>query len=176
MKNLQYPIGEFPASSTISKALVNDLIAELELLPVQLRTAVSGLSSHQLLTPYRPDGWTLLEVAQHIPEAHLNFYLRCQHALIHDNPNILVFLEEAWAKLPASRPPLEVSLQLSDAIHARLAHFFRTLEPEQLSRTFVHPEKGVQCLDTTLEFYVWHGRHHIAQITSTIELHHWRKS
>ncbi len=175
MKNLQFPLGEFSASSMISKARVNALIAELELLPIQLRTAVSGLLSNQLQTPYRPDGWTLLEVAQHIPEAHLNFYWRCQHALIHNNPSILVFLEESWAKLPASRPPLELSLQFSDAIHARLGHFFRALNPEQLARTFVHPETGVQRLDSTLEFYVWHGLHHIAQITSTIERNHWRK-
>lgn len=175
MKKLQFPIGEFQASSMISSARVNDLIAQLELLPVQLRTAVSGLSSEQLKTPYREGGWTLLEVAQHIPEAHLNFYWRCQHALIHDNPSVLVFVEDTWAKLPASQTPLELSLQLSDAIHARLAHLFKTLLPDQLARTFVHPEKGVQRLDATLEFYVWHGQHHIAQITSTIDQHHWRK-
>ncbi len=175
MKNLQLPIGELKASSMISKARVNALIVDLELLPNQLRKAVSTLSSEQLKTSYRPDGWTLLEVAQHIPEAHLNFYLRTQHALIHDNPNILVFFEDTWTKLPASQTPLELSLQLSDAIHARLAHLYRTLEPDQLARTFNHPEKGVQRLDATLEFYVWHGQHHIAQITSTIEQNHWRK-
>jgi uncharacterized damage-inducible protein DinB len=175
MKDLQYPIGKYQASSQISNARVQDLIAQLELLPVRLRTAVSGLSSQQLQMPYRPEGWTLLEVAQHIPEAHLNFYWRCQHALIHDNPSILVFLEDAWTKLPASQAPLELSLQLSDVVHARLAHLFRTLEPDQLARTFVHPENGVQRLDATLAFYVWHGQHHIAQITSTIERNHWRK-
>jgi uncharacterized damage-inducible protein DinB len=176
MKDLQYPTGEFQASSTISNARVQDLIVQLEQIPAQLQAAVLGLSSQQLQTAYRPGGWTLLEVAQHIPEAHLNFYLRSQHALIHDNPSVLVFLEESWATLCVSRPPLELSLQLSDAIHARLGHFFRTLEPEQLARTFVHPEKGVQRLDATLEFYVWHGQHHIAQITSTIERNGWRKS
>jgi hypothetical protein len=175
MNDLRYPIGEFQASSNLDAARVKELISQLEELPVQFRAAISGLSNEQLNTPYRPAGWTLLEVAQHIPEAHLNAYLRCQHALIHDNPNILVFLEQAWAALPASRPPLEISLQLSDAIHARMTHFFRDLEPDQLARTFFHPENGIQRLDTTLERYVWHGKHHIAQITSTIERNHWRK-
>jgi uncharacterized damage-inducible protein DinB len=176
MQDLRYPIGEFQNSSSITVARVRALIAQLETMPKLLREAVRGLSSERLKTPYRPGGWTLLEVAQHIPEAHLNFYLRCQHALIHNNPSILVFLEQTWANLPASQIPLELSLQLSDVIHARLAHLFRSLEPEQLSRTFVHPEKGLQRLDATLEFYVWHGLHHIAQITNTIEHHHRRKS
>ncbi len=133
MTDLRYPVGEFQASSNLDAARVTELISELEELPVQLRAAISGLSKEQLHTPYRPEGWTLLEVAQHIPEAHLNAYIRCQHALIHDNPSILVFLEQAWAALPASGPPLEISLQLSDVIHARLAHLFRSLEPKQLS-------------------------------------------
>lgn len=175
MTDLRYPIGKFQASSNLDTARVQELISELEELPAQLRAAISGLSSEQLSTVYRPGGWTLLEVAQHIPEAHLNVYLRCQHALIHDNPTILVFLEEAWAAQPASRPPLELSLQLSDVIHARLVHLFRSLEPQQWARTFLHPESGIQRLDATLEYYVWHGQHHIAQITSTIERNHWRK-
>ena len=175
MRDLRYPIGEFRASSRLRIPRIAELISQLEQLPVQLRAAISGVSSEQLNTPYRPGGWTLRQVAQHIPEAHLNAYLRCQHALIHDNPNILVFLEQAWAELPVSQPPLEISLQLSDVIHARLGYLFRSLEPQQLNRTFEHPELSAQRLDATLERYVWHGQHHIAQITSTIERNHWRK-
>jgi hypothetical protein len=40
------------------------------------------------------------------------------------------------------------------------------MKTEDFQRKFVHPESGVNILDKTLQMYAWHGKHHVAHITS----------
>jgi hypothetical protein len=40
------------------------------------------------------------------------------------------------------------------------------LTPADYAREVHHPENGVMSLDTMLQLYAWHGRHHTAHVTS----------
>ncbi len=167
MEDLRYPIGQFEHDGAVSRDELAGWIDEIAALPSAMREAVSGLSEAQLDTPYRPDGWTIRQVVHHVPDSHMNAYIRCKWAVTEDEPTIKAYYEDRWAELDDGRTsPIEPSLQLLDAVHARWAILLRTFTPELWQRRFKHPESGVQQLDRMIGMYVWHGKHHVAHITS----------
>jgi uncharacterized damage-inducible protein DinB len=140
-------------------------IEEISAAPQHMREAVAGLSDSQLDTPYRPEGWTVRQVVHHVPDSHMNCWVRFKCALTEDEPAIKTYDEARWAELPDSKGPIEVSLSLLEGLHTRWIELLDPLSEAQFHRTFVHPELGVRTLDQTLSLYAWHGRHHVAHIT-----------
>jgi hypothetical protein len=139
----------------------------LQALPRELRAAVSDLNPRQLDTPYRDGGWTIRQVVHHLPDSHMNGYIRHRFALTEDRPVIKPYAEERWAELTDARQaPIGVSLQLLESIHQRWTALLGSIPESQWSREYVHPERGPMTLDFSLGDYAWHGRHHLAHITS----------
>jgi len=174
MTDLRYPIGKFhfdgPPTEEQRKKFINDIVQA----PADLRAAVKGLSEEQLDTPYRPDGWTVRQVAHHVPDSHLNAYVRFKLALTEEGPTIKPYAEDRWAQLADTRAtPVEVSMALLDALHDRWVRLLRSLQTEEWKRTFRHPELGSVSLEKNLALYAWHGRHHAAHITSLRERNGW---
>jgi hypothetical protein len=174
MSDLRYPIGKFTYEGPLTEDQKQKHLAEIEQAPANLRAAVKGLSNQQLDTPYRPEGWTVRQVTHHVPDSHLNAYIRFKLALTEDEPTIKPYAENLWAQL-ADTPttPVEVSLQLLDSLHDRWVRLLRSLKPEDWKRTFRHPDMGVVSLEKNLALYSWHGRHHVAHITSLRERNSW---
>jgi len=167
MSDPRYPVGKFTFSGPIDEAQRSSFIDAIEKTPAALRAAVRGLSAEQIETPYRDGGWTVRQVVHHVPESHMNAYIRFKLALTEDEPTIKPYMEDRWAKLPdVPITPLETSLSLLDSLHDRWVRLLRSVKPEEWKRTFRHPEMGETLnLDKTLALYAWHGRHHVAHIT-----------
>lgn len=164
--DLRYPVGQFNFAGTLSPAERTAFINEIETTPEKMRAAVDGLSDEQLDTPYRPDGWTVRQVVHHVPESHLNSYVRFKLAITEDEPTIKPYFEDRWAQLQDARvSPIGPSLDLLDALHRRWVWFLRSLRNEDFDRSFQHPEQGVVSLNKNVALYAWHGRHHVAHIT-----------
>ena len=165
--DLSYPIGKFAFPGEVSPSGRTRFIEQIADAPARLAAAVAGLSNAQLDTPYRPGGWTVRQVVHHVPDSHLNSYTRFRLALTEDDPAIKPYYEDRWAELPDARSePVDVSLALLDALHRRWIVLLRSLTEEQWKRTFRHPELGSVSLEKNAALYAWHGRHHVAQITS----------
>jgi uncharacterized damage-inducible protein DinB len=167
LDDLRYPIGRFnpPASSTVG--ILSAHIQTLRLLPERLRTAVSGLDDSQLDTPYRDGGWTVRQLIHHIADSHANSYVRFKLALTEDWPTIKPYDEAAWAELSDSRwLPVDISLALITALHARWVALLESMADEDFQRGFNHPEAGRMNLAKALAMYDWHSRHHTAHITA----------
>ncbi len=174
MTDLRYPIGKAQLEGEITGERRRKWIDEIEEAPANLRAAVAGLSPEQLDTPYRPGGWTVRQVIHHVPDSHLNSYVRFRLALTEVEPTIKPYQEDRWAELTDARSaPIEVSLHLLESLHRRWVLLLRSLAPGDLARTYRHPEMGVRTLDQTLGIYAWHGRHHVAHITSLRERQRW---
>ncbi|MGA8270974.1 MAG: bacillithiol transferase BstA [Candidatus Sulfotelmatobacter sp.] len=174
MTDLRYPIGKFSFEGPTTEEQKQRRLNDIEQTPANLRTAVKGLSDQQLDTPYRPGGWTVRQVAHHVPDSHLNAYIRFKLALTEDEPTIKPYAEDRWAKLADTQTtPVEVSLTLLDTLHARWVRLLHSLKPEDWKRTFRHPEMGVVSLEKNLALYSWHGRHHVAHITGLRERNGW---
>ena len=167
MEDLQYPIGRFAVDGEITSERRGAWIAEIEAAPRLLRQALDKLSAAQLDTPYRPGGWTLRQVAHHVPESHMNSYIRFKLALTEDTPMVKTYYEDRWAELGDARTaPVEMSLALLDALHARWVLVLRALGEAEWKRAFRHPEMGMMTLERNLALYAWHGRHHTAQVAA----------
>ena len=167
-EDARYPIGKFQwKGGTNSEAERQRLMGEIEAAPGRLRAALAGLSQAQLDTPYREGGWTLRQVAHHVPDSHMNAYIRCKWALTEENPTIKAYEQERWAELGDTRgTPVETSLALLESLHQRWVVLLRGLKPEEWQRTFIHPETGkAMSLDMVLAMYAWHGAHHAAHVT-----------
>jgi hypothetical protein len=175
MTDLQYPIGKYAPPPELSAAQRDAWIAELVDAPARLRTAVHGLSESQFDTPYRPGGWTVRQVAHHLPDSHLNAYVRFKLALTEENPTIKPYQEARWAEMAdTAGTQVGVSLMMLEALHRRWVVLLRAMKEEDWSRTFFHPEsKKTLRLDWVLGMYAWHGRHHVAHITSLRERNGW---
>ena len=162
----RYPIGKYEMPATVTAELRAGSILEIAALPQKLREAVKGLNDTQLETPYREGGWTVRQVVHHVPDSHMNAYVRWRLALTETEPTIKPYEESAWAKLEdAARAPVEVSLRLLEPLHERWVRLLHSVKTEEYARTFRHPEHGVRTLDWMLFLYAWHGKHHTAHIT-----------
>jgi uncharacterized damage-inducible protein DinB len=174
MTDLRYPIGKFHFAGPPTEPERRKYIDEISEAPANLRAAVKGLSDQQLDTPYRPEGWTVRQVAHHVPDSHLNAYVRFKLALTEEEPTIKTYAEDRWARLPdTAATPVEVSLTLLDSLHNRWVRLLHSLQPEDWKRTFRHPELGLVSLEKNLALYAWHGRHHVAHIMSLRERNGW---
>lgn len=171
----RYPIGTFALPGTVSDAQRSGWIDQIAAAPAQLRLAVQGLGAAQLDTPYRDGGWTVRQVVHHLPDSHMNAFLRFKHALTETDPPIKPYDEAAWALLPdVAATPVEVSLALLDSLHSRWVELLRRLSPAECARGYFHPDKQrVVPLDEAMGMYAWHGRHHVAHITTLREREGW---
>jgi DinB superfamily len=174
MSDLRYPIGKFSFSEPLTAEQKEEFLAAVSQTPANLRSAVAGLSEPQLDTPYRPEGWTVRQVIHHVPDSHMNAYVRFKLALTEDEPTIKLYAEDRWAVLADSQTtPTEVSLMLLESLHTRWMRLLGSLSAADWKRTFRHPQLGVMSLERTLALYAWHGRHHVAHITSLRERNGW---
>lgn len=165
-EDIRYPIGRFTRPDSLSRGLRDRAVREVQAAPAALRQAVAGLGDAQLDTPYREGGWTVRQVAHHIPDSHLNGYVRMKLALTEDNPVIRLYEQDRWAALGDSSTSIEASLDLLDALHRRWTALLHTLGDADFARSLRHPEDSPMRVDQLLALYAWHGRHHTAQIVS----------
>ena len=173
--DLRYPIGKFQRPEILTEAQRREFIDAIAAAPARMTAAVAGLSAAQLDTPYRPGGWTVRQLVHHVPDSHMNAYMRCKLALTENEPTIKPYDEGAWAELVDSKSAIEPSLALLGNLHERWVLLLRSLGPSDWPRKYRHPEHGaMMSLETTLALYSWHGRHHVAHITSLCERNSWR--
>jgi hypothetical protein len=174
MADLRYPIGQFELPDQITDADRKGRISDIEKAPTNIRKAVEGLTPDQLDTPYREGGWTVRQVVHHLADSQLQGYVRFRLALTEQEPTIKPYDEKQWAELvDAKTGPVEPSLVLLDALHHRWVLLLESLSTSDFARTLNHPDRGVLSLDVNLCLYAWHGRHHIAHVSSLRERMDW---
>ena len=161
----RYPIGRHMPPTTATPADRERAIEDLSLLPERLRHAVEGLTAEQLDTPYRDGGWTVRQLVHHVAESHWHAVSRFRFALTEDEPTIKPYDEAAGAQLyDAVAAPVEWSLALINALHARCVLLLRHMTDDQWQRAYLHPENGRTPLSQAVMLYAWHSRHHTAHV------------
>ncbi len=174
MDDLRYPIGQFETVHQPTQEQRNSWIEEVSAMPVHLRYTVQNLTTEQLNTPYRPGGWTIQQVVHHLADNDMNAYIRFKKALTEENPIANSYREDLWAELSDYREvEIETSLLLIESLHIRFVTLLRKLSLTDFQRTFSSPTHGIMTLDIATQRYAWHGRHHIAQITSVKARKRW---
>ncbi|HMQ68966.1 MAG TPA: putative metal-dependent hydrolase [Ignavibacteria bacterium] len=172
---LKYPIGRYEKPEVISEEMIKHYIKIISDFPERLQKEIKSLSDDQLDTVYRPDGWTIRQLINHCADSHSNSLTRFKLALTEENPVIRPYYEDRWAELCDSKNiPVEPALKMLEGIHERWTILLKSLTPEQLSRTFIHPDSGNTIrLDENIGIYAWHCDHHLRHITSLKERKGW---
>ena len=164
---LHYPIGKFTPQESYTTEEIQQFISRIEALPKKLEESAMKLTPEQLDTPYREGGWTLRQVLHHLPESHMNAYVRFKWALTEEIPTIKAYDEKAWAQTPEIHLDPAISIDLLKALHTKFVALLRSLSPMDLQRQYYHPDtKKYNRLDKVMGMYAWHGDHHLAHITS----------
>jgi len=165
--DLRYPIGKFSFPDSVSPEDRVIFVQQIAETPARMKAVVAGLSDEQLDTPYRPGGWTVRQVVHHVPDSHMNCFIRWRLALTEEEPVIKPYDEAKWAELHDSRTaPPEVSVQLLECLHERWVNMIDAMSDADFERKFRHPEVGLLGLNTVLAGYAWHCRHHEGHITA----------
>jgi uncharacterized damage-inducible protein DinB len=172
--DLRFPTGKFQRPAMLDAAARARAIETIAATPARLRDAVRGLSDDKIDTEYRPGGWTVRQVVHHLPDSHVNAYIRFKLALTENEPTIKPYDEARWAEMVDSKVvPVETSLTMLDVVHARWVAILHAMSASDFERMLVHPESGRQSLDQMLALYAWHGPHHVAHVTKLRERMGW---
>ena len=173
-KDARFPIGRYEAPETITPQHLAAWIDEIAVAPAQLRAAVAGLTVTQFDTPYREGGWTVRQVAHHVPDSHMNAYVRFKLALTETDPVIKPYEEGEWARLnDVTDTPIETSLVLLEKLHERWVILLRAMSSDSWQRNYKHPEMGLVPLARAAGLYAWHGKHHVAHVTELRKRNGW---
>jgi uncharacterized damage-inducible protein DinB len=172
--DLKYPIGKFQGQDNLTEEQRQMMIDQIAETPAKLRAAVAGFSEAQFDTPYREGGWTVRQVIHHLADSHLNAFVRFKLALTEDRPAVKTYEQQLWAELADARnAPVEPSLAMLEGLHQRWVILLRQMSAADFARQFQHPEHGLMKLERVLAMYAWHGRHHVAHLTSLGERMRW---
>src|SRR5579863_3174700 len=136
LEDLRYPIGRFKPPSSTEPPVRAEQISTLRLLPSTLQSAVYGLASAQLDTPYREGGWTVRQLVHHVADSHANAYVRTKLALTEDSPTIKPYDQAAWARLADSGLPIDGSLAMIAAMHERWVMLIESLPEADFRRGY----------------------------------------
>lgn len=162
----KFPIGKFHLNQDITEQQIDNWINDIEMLPQLLREIAVNATEEELNTPYRKGGWTVRQVFHHLADSHLNAYIRFKLAITEDKPTIKPYEQDKWANLADSNEPVAVSIKLLESLHHRMVILLRSLTMEDVQKVFIHPELGAVTISQNIALYSWHGRHHLAHISS----------
>ena len=88
----RYPVGRLPRTAEPLDAAKRE--SHLEILirtPGELRALVQALSPADLSRTYRDGGWTVRQIAHHLPDSHMNAYIRMKLAATEDAPLVKTY-------------------------------------------------------------------------------------
>jgi hypothetical protein len=176
LQKLKYPVGKFQRPTEFPESVLAESIKEIALFPARIKSAVANLNDEQLDTRYRPEGWTIRQVVHHVADSHLNAFIRFKLALTEETPTVKPYFEERWAEMPdTKKSEISSSLKIIDGLHSRWTILLKSLSKNDFEKKFFHPEQKREVpLTETLTMYAWHGRHHLAHITSLKERMEWK--
>lgn len=162
---LRFPIGKFSPQPSYTSQELDACIQRIEALPSKIEEVFKSLSPKQIETTYREGGWTARQVIHHVADSHMNAYIRIKWTLTEDTPLIKAYDEKIWAETPEIKLDPAVSIQLLKALHVKFAALLRLISPEDLPKSFLHPEtKKHVPLDRMMALYAWHGDHHLGHL------------
>jgi len=166
MDTIRFPIGQFKEYMNPDPEVIKAWVSDIEKTPALLRNSVSNLVESQLNKSYRLGGWTIRQIIHHVADNDMNIYFRFKRTLTEENPILPSFKQDKWAELMDYNESVEFSLNLIDSLYHRLLVLIRNLESHEFKRMMKSETYGVMNLETVIQRFLWHDRHHLAQILS----------
>lgn len=164
-EHLRYPVGRFTPKESYSREELDQFIAQIQQLPAEVEKVFISLKAGALELPYREGGWTARQVLHHLPDSHMNAYIRFKWTLTEPTPTIKAYDENGWVNTPDAKGDPAVSLNLLKALHAKWTVLLQSLDDSHLKRDFIHPDtRRHLSLSRMIATYAWHGQHHLGHL------------
>ena len=137
--------------------------------PARLEAVVRDLSEEDLTTPYLDGEWTVAQNVHHVPDSHVNAYIRFKFFLLEENYRAQGYDQDLWATTAdAMSPDMSTTFTLLTGLHNRWADLMKSLSDEEWTHTGTYSNGEVITLVQLLDIYAQHGDDHIDQIQRTL--------
>ena len=103
--------------------------------------ALAGITPDEL-DRRPPDGWTAREIAHHLADSEATAYVRLRRLIAEDDPTIIGYDEEEFARRLHYDRPIEPSLAVLAAVRAASLQLLESLTDEEWQRTGTHSDSG----------------------------------
>jgi hypothetical protein len=126
--------------------------------------ALDGITPDELDRLPADGGWSPRQVVHHLADSEATAYVRLRRLIGEDNPMIVGYDEEEFARRLHYDRPIEPSLRVLEAVRSASLDLLTSLSPEEWERAGTHSESGPYSVTRWLEIYAGHSHDHANQI------------
>jgi hypothetical protein len=126
--------------------------------------AVAGAPDEELAKQPAPGKWSAREVVHHLADSEMTAAVRLRVLLATENPRIVGFDQDEFARKLHYDRPMDASLELFKAVRRSTAELLDRMSDADWTRQGSHTEHGVYGIERWLEIYSGHAHKHAKQI------------
>ena len=115
-----------------------------------VRDALADITDADLDRPAPDGGWTARDVAHHLPDSETNGYIRLRRLIAEDDPVIVAYDQDDYARRLHYDRPIASSLAVLAAVRASSLELLEALTPEEWARSGQHSDSGRYSVDDWL--------------------------
>jgi hypothetical protein len=126
--------------------------------------ALVGASDAELEARPAPEKWSARDVVHHLADSEMTAGVRLRVLLATDNPRIVGFDQDEFARRLHYDRPMDASLELFKAVRRSTAELLERMGDADWARQGSHTEHGSYGIERWLEIYAAHAHKHAEQI------------
>jgi hypothetical protein len=126
--------------------------------------ALENISDRELDARPAPDKWTAREIVHHLADSEMTSAIRLRRLVVEDNPVIVGYDQEEFARRLYYDRPVTASLDAFRAARESTAQILDRLGDAEWSRQGTHSESGSYGMADWLRIYAEHAHKHADQI------------
>ena len=126
--------------------------------------ALVGATDEELDARPAPGKWSAREVVHHLADSEMTAAVRARLLIAVDNPQIVGFDQDEFARRLHYNRPIEASLDAFKSARRTTAELLDKLTETEWLREGTHTEHGRYTLERWLEIYSTHAHKHAEQI------------
>jgi hypothetical protein len=110
--------------------------------------------------------WTAREICHHLADSETTSYVRLRRLLAEEEPVIVGYDQDQFARVLRYDRPVEASLAVLRAVRGASAELLRLLGDDEWERAGIHTEDGPYSVDQWLQNYAAHAHDHADQMAA----------
>jgi hypothetical protein len=126
--------------------------------------ALAGAPADELDARPAPGKWTAREIVHHLADSEMTSAIRLRLLLAVDNPSILGYDQDEFARRLHYDRPIEASLDAFKASRRTTGEILDCMSEDEWRREGTHSEHGRYTIERWLEIYSTHAHKHAEQI------------
>lgn len=140
-----------------------DPIRVLQATPGRLELLFEMLAPEGFARAYAPGKWNAREIFAHLADTELGLGFRLRQAVAVPGHQAQPFDQDLWAARYAKLEP-SLALATFSALRSWNLALFASFSLQDWLAELVHPERGVESVDTVVRFLAGHDLNHLQQL------------